>query len=64
MSENESPNDAAIRQEIIKTNPDSITIGTPTNGQIKVYGDLDRPEEFARKIQTAQKLLSDATKAR
>ena len=57
---NESVNGRTTRQEIVKTSPDSITLGAPTNGQIKVYGDFGRPEEFARKIQTAQKLLSDA----
>lgn len=41
----------------INDNPDSIIIGTPSNGgTIKVYGDFNKEKEFKKKIERAIKL--------
>jgi hypothetical protein len=49
-----------ITHREVKVNADSITLGSPTNGQLKVYGDFSKPEEFAEKIKRAQELLEQA----
>ena len=41
-------------------NPDSLTVGAPTNGQIKAYGDFNDTKTFEKKIENAQKLLEKA----
>jgi len=48
--------------ETVSVNADSITLGAPTNGQIKVYGDFEKTKEFAQKLRNAVELLK-ATKA-
>ncbi|MCD6422182.1 hypothetical protein J7L13_02435 [bacterium] len=53
---NESIRQRTQIQEIRQQNPDSITIGTPGNGQIKVYGDFNNPEAFRIKIDRAIEL--------
>jgi len=35
---------------------DSLTIGTPTHGSIKIYGDYSKVEEFKQKIINAIEL--------
>ena len=37
-----------VRNEVINKDADSLTIGTPTNGQFKVYGDLNDPKTIKR----------------
>lgn len=46
--------------ETINTSPDSLTLGSPTNGQMKAYGDLTNDKEFRKKIENAQVLLKEA----
>jgi len=41
-------------------NGDSITIGAPSQGQVKVYGDFTRKTEFAARIKDALELLAAA----
>lgn len=47
-------------QRIIKESQDSITLGSPTNGQVKVYGDAGNPADFKKKLDAAIKILHDA----
>lgn len=49
--------------ETVLVNPDSITVGAPTNGQIKVCGDFNKAKDFEKKIDTAKGLLNKATKS-
>lgn len=45
-----------IIQKNISVKADSITIGSPTNGQIKVYGDALEKKEFETKIRNMKAL--------
>lgn len=56
----EQQNTTTTVTRTVAVNADSVTVGSPTNGQIKVYGDFDDPEKFARKINTAIELLREA----
>jgi len=47
-------------QRIVKDNSDSITIGAPTNGQVKVYGDASNPAEFKKRVAAALGILDEA----
>ena len=49
-------------QETVRSNADSITIGAPAKGQIKVYGDMDKPSGLERKVRLAQELVKKARK--
>ena len=51
-----------VRQEIINKEADSLTIGTPTNGQFKVYGDLSDTKAVKKKIDNALACLGHAQK--
>ena len=44
----------------LKENPDSITLGAPSSGQIKVHGDAGKPELWDARITAAQALMRDA----
>ena len=44
----------------ITINPDTLTIGTPMTGQIKVSGDFDNPAIFVDKIGAAIKMIKGA----
>ena len=46
----QSEQEQIITQKIVNEIPDSLTLGTPKDGSIKVYGSSDRPEEFKQKI--------------
>lgn len=48
------------RQVVQNESPDSLTIGAPTNGQVKVYGNFRDKKEFAGKIRKAMSVLSSA----
>ncbi|MBI4775972.1 MAG: hypothetical protein HY788_17665 [Deltaproteobacteria bacterium] len=47
-------------QEVVQQDPDSLTIGTPGNGQIKVFGDFRNKVTFQKKIDDALDLLDNA----
>lgn len=47
-------------QEVVTKDADSVTLGTPGNGQIKVYGDLANPEAFRVKIDRALDMMAHA----
>jgi ribosomal protein S24E len=49
--------------ETVSVNPDSIAVGAPANGQIKVYSDFNKAKDFEKKIDTAKELLDKATKS-
>nr|BDD48283.1 hypothetical protein 4 [bacterium] len=55
---------ATGRQEVVNKEADSLTIGTPTNGQFKVYDDLNDPEAVKRKIENALACLDHAEKGK
>jgi len=41
-------------QKIVKENPDSIEVGTPSKGgAMKIYGDFSDPKSFQLKIDNA-----------
>jgi len=42
----------------ITENPDSINIGSASKGgAVKVYGDMNKPEEFKKKIDNAKEVM-------
>jgi hypothetical protein len=43
-------------QEVVQVNADSLTVGTPGAGQIKVFGDFGNKEAFRRKLDSALEL--------
>lgn len=48
----------------INDNPDSIEIGTPSKGgAVKIYGDMSKPVEFKRKIDSAAEIRAYALSA-
>ena len=49
----------AITHKVVTESADSITIGAPSQGQIKVFGDFDEPDKFKQKIAAAKKLLEE-----
>ena len=57
---NESIQQRTQIQMIKKQEPDELVIGTPSQGQIKVSGSFNRPEEFRQKIDRAVQLLEYA----
>ncbi len=42
-------------KEVLKleAEKDSLELGSPTGGRVKVYGDFSRPEEFRAKLEAA-----------
>ena len=52
MQDNGNGGTARSIQELVQQEPNSLTIGTPGNGQSKVFGDARHPEVFKRKIDT------------
>ena len=52
------PNVTIVRQESV--NADSITIGSPTNGQFKVYGDSRKPADFKTAVDVMCGVLREA----
>ena len=52
MQDNGNGSAAKSVQELVQQEPDSLTIGTPGNGQIKIFGDARKPEVLKRKIDT------------
>lgn len=51
--------DKAVR-EVVNVNADSITLGAPSSGQLKVYGDFENLPVFAGKLRNAIELLKGA----
>lgn len=47
-------------QRIVTDNHDSITLGSPATGQIKVYGDTEKDTDFHIKVKHALDILDKA----
>lgn len=49
--------------ETVAVNPDSVTVGAPSNGQVKIYGDADDPKAFKEKARAMKEVLAAAKQA-
>ena len=47
-------------QKTVVENGDSLTLGAPTNGQVKVYGDFSKPQVIEEKLKNALDQLASA----
>lgn len=44
----------------VTENPDSLEIGSPSKGGVKVYGDFNNKQAFSDKLNVAMELLAQA----
>jgi len=44
----------------VTENSDSLTVGTPGSGQLKVYGDFSKPDDFKARLENAVEMLQHA----
>jgi len=50
-----------VKHLYVDDSKDSIEIGTPSKGgSIKVYGDMNKPDDFKKKIENALEVVKDA----
>ncbi len=49
--------------EAIAVSPDSVTVGAPSNGQVKIYGDASDCEAFKEKVHAMKEVLAAAKQA-
>ena len=56
-------NDTNLNYEIQKVEfPDSVEVGTPKGGKLKLYFNADNEEQAKNRLEVAKKILAEATK--